>query len=180
VRRSLLLVPLLLLLTAAPALAGGFATVGLSSMPAGVGPGDKWNVDITVLGHGRTPADGLSPSVVIRSGDTTREFPAKATGEPGVYRAAVVFPTAGRWSYEVPLTEYGTVHTFAPVEIGDDTTAPAPAAPPAPVSAPVTDDGGGIAGGWLLGAGAALLLALAVLGFDRRRRQPGVGSPEPA
>ena len=81
--------------------AGGFATAGLSSTPEGVAPGQPWKVDITVLQHGRTPLDGLQPSVVIRSGDTTREFAAAPTGKTGVYRAEVVFPTAGRWDYEV-------------------------------------------------------------------------------
>ena len=51
-------------------------------------------------------------------------FAAKPTGKPGVYRAAVVFPTAGKWSYEVDDGFIsGQPHTFPPVQIG----APAPA-----------------------------------------------------
>ena len=99
-RRSLLPFPLALVLAldaAASAHAGGFATVGLSSTPDGVAPGKPWNVEITVLQHGRTPLDGLTPRVQIRSGDKTREFAAKPAGKKGVYRAAVVFPQAGRW-----------------------------------------------------------------------------------
>ena len=45
-RRSLLLVPLSACsrcVVAAPALAGGFATVGLSSTPEGVVPGKPWD-----------------------------------------------------------------------------------------------------------------------------------------
>ena len=103
-RRSLLLFPLaVVFLLAAPAVAGagGFATAGLSSTPEGVAPGQPWKVDITVLQHGRTPLEGLTPRVRISSGDKTREFAAKPTGKPGVYRAEVVFPRAGRWDYEV-------------------------------------------------------------------------------
>jgi hypothetical protein len=172
VRRPLLLIPLALLVAlvaAPPALGGGFATAGLSSTPDGLGAGEPWKVDITVLQHGRTPLDGLVPRVRIRSGDTTHEVVAEPAGKPGVYHADVVFPTAGRWSYEV-LDGFidERPHTFPAVQIGDRGGSPAAAAAP-------ESDGGGIAAGWLWAAGAAVLLALAVLGVDRRGR-----APEPA
>ena len=168
-RRSLLVSPLalvLVVLAAIPAAAGGWATVGLDSTPAGVAAGDSWDVDITVLQHGRTALAGLTPIVRIRSGDQIEEFTATPTARPGVYRASVVFPSGGRWRYEVLDGFRSEVpHTFAPVDI-----AGAPAR------------GGGIATGWLWGAGAAALLALAVLGLDRRRRAPATTphTPEPA
>jgi hypothetical protein len=185
VRRLSLLVPLALALaalTAPAAHAGGFATAGLSSMPTGVGPGQPWKVELTVLQHGRTPMAGLEPRIVIRSGDTRREFVAVPAGKPGVYRAEVVFPAAGTWSYEV-LDGFNNdlPHTFPAVRIGSDTvSAAAPA--PAPPAAPAAADGG-IAAGWLWGAGAALLLAAAVVGLGRRRRRPAAhrhGTAEPA
>jgi hypothetical protein len=187
VRRSLLLIPLALLLAlaAAPAaLGGGFATVGLSSTPDGIAPGQPWKVDITVLQHGRTPLEGLTPKVRIHSGSTVHEVVAGPTAKAGVYRASVVFPAAGRWDYEVLDGFINEVpHTFPAVEIGGAGSPAAPAAttaPPAP--APAADSGGGIAAGWLVGAGAALLLALAVLGLGRRRRGHGAmpHTPEPA
>lgn len=167
VRRSLISFPLVLaLLLLAPALAsaGGFATAGLSSTPAGVAPGQPWKVDITVLQHGRTPLDGLTPRVQISSGDAAREFAAKPTGKPGVYRAEVVFPRAGRWDYRV-LDGFndGMAHTFPAVRIGDGA---------APASTPATADDGGIEAGWLWGAGLTLLLALVVLLAGRERRRP--------
>ena len=176
-RRSLL--PLLLAIAipfAAPAVAGagGFATAGLSSTPDDVAAGKPWNVDITILQHGRTPLDGLSPRVQISSGGSFEEFGAKPTGEPGVYRATVVFPKPGRWDYVV-LDGFndGMPHTFPEVRIGDGATAPAAPSPakPEPASAPAPQDDG-IAAGWLWGAGAALVLALLVLGADRLRRRP--------
>ena len=42
---------------AAPAGAGGWASVGLASMPEGVSSGEPWNAEITVLRHGVTPTD---------------------------------------------------------------------------------------------------------------------------
>jgi hypothetical protein len=179
VRRLSLLVPLALALaalTAPAAHAGGFATAGLSSMPTGVRPGQPWKVELTVLQHGRTPMAGLEPRIVIRSGDTRREFAAVPAGKPGVYRAEVVFPSAGRWDYRV-LDSFndGMPHTFPAVRIGDGAAATPAAAKPAP-------DDGGVATGWLWGAGAALVLALALLAGDRLRRRPATAprGAEPA
>jgi LPXTG-motif cell wall-anchored protein len=169
VRRLLLLVPIVLALVAAPAaFGGGFVTVGLSSTPEGTPPGTPWQVDITVLAHGRTPVEGMPATVRIHNNDAVKDFPTKEIA-PGVYRAAVVFPSAGTWSYDVVDGYIRQVHTFPAVEIGGG---------PAPATAP--DTGGGIATGWLIAAGATLLLALAVLGLDRRRRHLAGATPEPA
>jgi hypothetical protein len=169
VRRVLIALPLLALLALAPsALAGGWATVGLSSTPAGTDPGQPWNVNITVLQHGRTPLEDVQPVVTIRNGDASRRFPAKATDDPGVYRASVVFPTAGRWTYEIDdgfIT--GVAHKFPAVEIGAPASAPAPASKPAtPVAA--ADDGFNTL--WLAIPGVLMLLAAAFL-LVRDRRQ---------
>src|SRR3954453_17936400 len=77
--------------------AGGFATVGLSSLPDGTAPGEPWHVTLTILQHGRTPLPNLQPVVRIRSanGATTRTFAARPALGAGVYNADVVFPTAG-------------------------------------------------------------------------------------
>ena len=166
----------LALVLAVPAVAGagGFATAGLSSTPDGTAAGKPWNVDITILQHGVTPAEGLKPRVQISSGDATREFAAKPTGKPGVYRAEVVFPTAGRWDYVV-LDGFNDQmpHTFPAVRIGDGAASPAAPSPAdAPAPAPAPPDDGGIATGWLWGAGLVLLLALTILLADRERRPP--------
>lgn len=159
------------LVAAPPAHAGGFATVGLSSTPAGVAPGQPWTVDITVLQHGRTPLEGITPRVRIESDGAREEFAARPTPKTGVYRVEVVFPAGGTWRYEVldGFTD-AMPHTFPAVRIGG-------AAPAAATTAP----GGGIVTGWLWGAGAVLLLVAAVLLLDRRRHPPVRGrAPEPA
>ena len=120
-----LLIPLALLALAAPssALAGGWATAGLSP-PEGVGAGDTWNAQVNILQHGETPLSGVSPTVTIRNASTgeAKTFAAKPTDEAGVYVARVVFPSAGKWSYEVydGFSQYGgaKTHTFASVDIG--------------------------------------------------------------
>ena len=47
---------LALLVAPAGAQAGGFATVGLSSLPDGTAPGEPWVVELTILGHGQSEA----------------------------------------------------------------------------------------------------------------------------
>jgi len=118
---------------AGTAWAGGWATVQLSSTPRGLSAGEPWLVNITVLQHGRTPLDGLKPTLTIRKSSpriassvakgrpTTRTFAARPAGRPGVYRVRVVFPNAGTWRYEVydGFLQYGgaRTHRYAPVKI---------------------------------------------------------------
>jgi len=140
------------------ATAGGFATVGLSTLPGDdVVAGGTWSTDLTVKAHGRTPIDGLSPIVRIRNGEDVREFAARPTGTTGVYHAEVVFPAAGMWVYEID-DGYSQTHTFKPVEVGPVT---------APSSFPTVPVGG---------IALALLLAAALALFLRRSRS----APQPA
>jgi hypothetical protein len=121
------------LVCASTALAGGWATVKLSSSPKGVSAGEPWVVDIRVLQHGLAsqPLCCLSPTVTIRkvaasrstssSSAVSKTFRARSTSRIGVYRARVVFPSAGTWRYEVfdGFTRYGgaRTHKFAPVKV---------------------------------------------------------------
>jgi hypothetical protein len=152
--------------------AGGFATVGLSSLPDGTAPGKPWHVTLTILQHGRTPLPGLSPEVRIRSADgkTGRTFAARPARRPGVYTADVVFPTAGQWRYAI-ADGFSQTHTFAPAVIGAaDRTASAVR------PAPVRESGANL--GAAIGAAAvAGLLAALLADVLMRRRRPG---PAPA
>jgi len=114
--RTLLSVLVAALVLAGGASAGGFATVQLDSTPYGVTAGGTWSAELTVLQHGRTPLDGLSPTVTIAKGPQERTFPAVATGRPGVYHAEVVFPSAGRWTWKV-WDGFTQSHTYAPVVV---------------------------------------------------------------
>ncbi|MET0972031.1 MAG: hypothetical protein ABWY95_01280 [Thermoleophilaceae bacterium] len=120
--RTALATVLVLLIAPASALAGGWATVGLSSMPDGTAPGEPWVVDLTILQHGRseTPLDGLQPMVhvVKADGGGRRSFAAKPTGRPAVYPASVIFESAGTWRYSVEDGFVGYTHRYPPVGIG--------------------------------------------------------------
>ena len=119
-----LLIPLAVLCLALPAtaLGGGWATAVLAAPPDDIAAGDQWNARITILQHGQTPLEGVSPTLTIRSDSYSKTYAAKPTDEPGVYAASVVFPNDGKWSYEVHdgFTQYGgaKTHTFAPISVG--------------------------------------------------------------
>lgn len=142
--------------------AGGWATVGLSSLPpAGLQAKQSWPVLITVLQHGRTPLEGVTPVLTVRDEDGREvgSFKGAPAGKPGVYRAVVRFPATGTYSYEVydGFETYGgaRTHTFKPVQIGE----------PGSGSFPV---------------GAALALALMLAAVStlvlRRRSQPATAT----
>jgi hypothetical protein len=152
-------VALAALLLPAGAWAGGFATVGLSSLPDGTSPGEPWHVELTVLQHGHTPMDGLEPKVEIARGADTHVFLAKPAGKTGVYAADVTFPSAGQWSYTID-DGFTQRHPMGSVQIG-----------PAVAGAAADGPDWRAAGAAALGAGLVVALAVA---FLLRRREGGV------
>ena len=154
-----------LLASPAAAMAGGWATVSLSSTPDGLGPGAPWDVEMTILQHGRTPLDGVEPSITLTNGATgkTEYVAAKPTGRPGVYEARAVFPDAGRWTYAVD-DGFSRVHDYPAVTIGGAASAPAAAG------------GDGFPWTALLVSLLAGLAAVGVTAVLRRRRdRPALG-----
>ena len=165
------------LIAPATTLAGGWATVGLSSLPDGARPGEEWVVDLTVLQHGRTPLEGVKPRLLLKAanGGEEQAFVTKPTERSGVYRARVVFPSAGEWSYSVD-DDFSQVHELGSVRIGDgDAQATPAAATPRPVAGPPdSGDGVTLAGALGIALGAGLLAGLFTTALRRR------GEPKPA
>ncbi|HSC92911.1 MAG TPA: FixH family protein [Gaiellaceae bacterium] len=151
--------------------AGGWATAGLSPLPPeDVSGGSTWKTTITVLQHGRTPLDGVSPTLTLRNPTTGEKqtFAATPTGEPGKYAVTVAFPESGSWEVSVwdGFTQYGNPQTttFGSVDLGAGTTS----------------SGGGFPLGWTLsGVAAALAAALALVLLRRRSRPDSVAAPLP-
>ncbi len=166
---------MLVLAMAGPAVGGGWATVELSSTPDGVRADEVWEVDLRILQHGRTPLEGIEPTVrvVERDSDRSARFLARPMAEQGVYRARVTFPAAGKWRYFVD-DGFTQVHSYPPVTIADGRAPRADAATPA---TPGADDG---ASGDTMLAGA-LGVGLAAAGLTvairRRRKHPPTSSP---
>jgi hypothetical protein len=152
-RRAMLLLAFAVLLVPASAWGGGFATAALSSTPSGIGAGEPWDVDITILQHGRTPMTDVVPSVVLAlPGGGEKRFAGRPTDTPGVYRARVVFPAAGTYTYKVDDGFTNAVpHTFPAVQVG--------------AAGAAQDDGGGFplwTAVLLAAAAAAVLLAVSL------------------
>jgi hypothetical protein len=156
------------LLVPSGAAAGGFATVGVNPSPDGIGPGEPWQVELTILQHGRTPLQGVEPQVVVTRGSVQRTFSTRPTGRPGVYAAEVVFPSAGIWRYVVDDGFTMTHHTFPPVRVGDGDDSVAAAAPAARQAPPASDGGPDIALALALAAVAGVAASLAVSALQRR------------
>jgi hypothetical protein len=165
------------LIAPATALAGGWATVGLSSLPDGARPGEEWVVDLTVLQHGRTPLEGVEPRVLVSAADGSEQqsFTARPTQRSGVYRARVVFPSAGEWSYSVD-DDFSQVHHLGSVRIGaaGAQATPAAATPRPAAGPPGSGEGVSFAGALAISVGAGLLAALCTTVLRRR------GQPKPA
>ena len=163
-RRPLVLAALAALtVVAAPgALAGGWATVGVTLLPADdIKAGEVWTPQVTVLRHGRTPTDGAKPSITISSGGDSKTITLAPTGKTGVYSARVVFPRAGTWSYAIDNglggTGYGMsqTSTYQAIEVGGGASS-----------------GFALPGGWATGAAAALMLAALAAWLVAGRRGP--------
>lgn len=118
--KKLLLVLVAAALLAPAASAGGFATVGLGSLPPDdLKAGGTWSFDFTVLQHGVTPLENVHPRITLldEDGAVGGSFAATPTKEPGVYHAEVRFPASGTWRYEIH-DGFSQTHTFKPVDVG--------------------------------------------------------------
>ncbi|CAN5116754.1 hypothetical protein BH09ACT13_BH09ACT13_09130 [soil metagenome] len=118
------------LATATTAGAGGWATVGFAPLPDETAAGGTWHPRITILQHGRTQLDGLSPVVTILDVDSgaSQAFTATSTAEAGVYEADVVFPSSGDWRVAIDSTFGESRVSYGPVTIapGDSGTGSQP------------------------------------------------------
>ena len=168
-----------LALVVAGALAGAAAakemSVGLAAGPPTLDPGEPWNAQLLVHGEPDILKEA-TPSITIDNGNgEQRTFAAKATGKRApdgqlLYRVRVVFPSEGRWAYELSDGVTDRAYEGGHVMVGSPAEA-APSAPSRPeaATAPVDDDTSLPAWPFILG-GVALVLAAAGLALARRHR----------
>lgn len=101
-RNSLVLALLLSVVFAIPVFAGGWAVITLDELPTGIVAGKPFTVGFTVLQHGKTPLDGLSPTITANLyKDEEFVVPAEPQGEPGHYTATLTFPKEGKWRWSI-------------------------------------------------------------------------------
>jgi hypothetical protein len=121
-------------------------SVALATSPPTLGPGEPWNAKLLVHGVPDILSEA-APGITIRGpGGEERTFTARRTGKRAadgqlLYRAKVVFPSEGRWSYQLLDGVTDRAYEGGTVTIGDGTApAAAPSAPAdeaAPAQAPV-------------------------------------------
>jgi len=101
-RIALGLALVLSLILAIPVFAGGWAVITLDELPMDVVAGEPLTVGFTVLQHGRTPMDGLEPTVTAHLyKEEFFEVEAEPSGKPGHYTATLTFPKEGEWRWYI-------------------------------------------------------------------------------
>lgn len=137
-RIALGLALLLSLILAIPVFAGGWAVITLDELPTDVVAGEPLTVGFTVLQHGKTPMDGLDPTVTATLFKESQFIVhAEPEGEPGHYTATLTFPDEGDWSWSIQAFTMDqlmpTLSVAAPVTVAVSQ----PAVASAPETAPI-------------------------------------------
>lgn len=160
-----------LLLAARPAAAGGWVVITLDGLPGPVRAGEELRVGFMVRQHGVTPTNGVEPLLTATNPETGETVTAEAqqVGATGHFEAAVVFPAAGDWAWQISVPPFPQAMEFEPI-----TVLPAAGGSGAALFG-VGADGVRAAMRW---AGAGLLLAAAAVILIGRRR--AAAAPEAA
>lgn len=102
IRIALGLTLVLSLVLAVPAFAGGWAVIILDELPIDVVAGEPLTVGFTVLQHGKTPMEGLEPTITaVLSKDEQFKVIVKPYGAPGHYAVDLTFPKEGDWNWSI-------------------------------------------------------------------------------
>lgn len=102
VRISLGIALLLSLVVAIPAFAGGWAVITLDELPTDIVAGEPLTIGFTVLQHGKTPMDGLYPTVTAKLANGEQFVAHAERGDKvGHYTATLIFPTEGSWEWSI-------------------------------------------------------------------------------
>jgi hypothetical protein len=129
----------LLVVLAAPVVAGGWATIQADAgTPPTPNAGEPVTFGFTVLQHGVSPAGWVSPTVVLTdtATGTTVQAAAVKEGVDGHFVATLTVPTAGFYTWQVQMPDLVVETTPAPMTVLTATGA-TPAIDPATVGAAV-------------------------------------------
>jgi cytochrome c2 len=83
------------------AIAGGWATITVETLPDYLIAGQPTNITFSVRQHGMNLLPGRSPTIEARSGDSEYNARAVQTNRPGYYTATVTPPKAGNWTLTI-------------------------------------------------------------------------------
>jgi hypothetical protein len=153
----------LILVLAAPALAGNVTVVNFSEVPADFEAATPYRLDYSILGHGVEPMEiGHSALRFHGPGGETVIFPGESTAK-GQWTAEVTLPSAGEWRWEV-LAGSEVLQALGSLSVQ-----------PAPDTIPA-----GLMDSLRVGLPIATLLALVLLVFEIRSRARADRQPAPA
>jgi len=125
------------LLVAVPSFAGGWAIITLDEMPAKIAAGEPLTIGFTVLQHGRTPMNDLTPTVTATlSMKEHFVVNAEPDGKSGHYSATLTFPREGDWEWSIQAFTMDQSMPVLSVSAPPDrvTAQTAPASEPVPIS----------------------------------------------
>lgn len=118
---KLIVTVIFLTLAAAPAAAGGWATVRLDEEPGQVVAGEPWTFGFLVKQHDRTPTNEVEPVVRAVHMETGEVVTAGAVqvGTVGHFETVVTFPAAGDWKWEIAPEPFGpsTMESLSVVDV---------------------------------------------------------------
>ncbi|PKO11726.1 MAG: hypothetical protein CVU39_27745 [Chloroflexi bacterium HGW-Chloroflexi-10] len=103
IRLAVVVALYLALVLVVPVRAGGWALITLDQLPGDVVAGEPLNIGFTVRQHGRTPVDGLTPTITASLPGSTEKVIAiaSAEGKIGHYTATLTFPESGVWDWTI-------------------------------------------------------------------------------
>jgi hypothetical protein len=115
--RKLVVLAVLAAAVAAPTALAKERNLSMIGAPAAPKAGHAWTMTIRVLIDGE-PADGMGPMVrIVNRAGTTKSIPSTATAKTGIFRARIVFPTAGTWRVVAVDRYSGRAYEFARVRV---------------------------------------------------------------
>ena len=117
--RGALAALVLLLVVAAPAVAGGWASITPDEATREPREDEPVVIGFTVLQHGQTPAPWETPTVIARNAATgeVRTVVAESTGADGHFAASLTFPQPGLWSWTVELADLESDAATIPITV---------------------------------------------------------------
>jgi uncharacterized protein (DUF2147 family) len=114
--RKLIVFTVLAALVTAPAASSKERNVALAGKPAATTAGKAWRATVSVT-RDKQPDAGKAPTIRLISNSVSTagrvvNITTRATSNVGVYRARVVFPSAGAWRVVVIDTMTGRAYSF--------------------------------------------------------------------
>jgi hypothetical protein len=110
--RKLSVLVVLVALAAAPAALAKERNIGMIGAPVAPKAGQAWTATLRVAIDGK-PVEGVGPMVrIVNQAGKTTFIPSKPTAKTGIYRARIVFPTAGTWRVIVVDRNSGRSYEF--------------------------------------------------------------------